>query len=266
MPSLADIKKQIAERQAANTNISNQYVQDVNAIVDKNVSNAVNKVQGQIDSLPIQYQSGFDANAVQQKINERQTAARMSDLGLTNSGLNRTQQTAIAIQRSNADAALRQQMNAATFSLKQQIADLYASAESQKAETAAQAKYNLQKETQRVYDSMMDSYYSNLAATQKAQQESEEEEKNKIVKYIDEDVEDELRRIAEDGDNEDMVAYVNSLVSQGYPYEEVVRWIEKIEAEMTSDDSNKHWYEKVYDNMWHRNLGSNIAKGLKGVK
>ena len=264
MASLAEIKKQIAERQAANTNISNQYVQDVNAIVDKNVSNAVNKVQGQIDSLPVQYQSGFDANAVQQKINERQTAARMSDLGLTNSGLNRTQQTAIAIQRSNADAALRQQMNAATFSLKQQIADLYASAESQKAETAAQAKYNLQKENQSVYDSMMDSYYSNLAATQKAQQESEEEDK--IIKYIDEDVEDELRRIAEEGDNEDMVAYINSLVSQGYPYEEVVRWIGKIEAEMTSDDSNKHWYEKTYDNMWHRNLGSDIAKGLKGVK
>ena len=184
MASLAEIKKQIAERQAANTNISNQYVQDVNAIVDKNVSSAVNKVQGQIDSLPVQYQSGFDANAVQQKINERQTAARMSDLGLTNSGLNRTQQTAIAIQRSNADAALRQQMNAATFSLKQQIADLYANAESQKAETAAQAKYNLQKENQSVYDSMMDSYYSNLAATQKAQQESEEEDK--IIKYIDE--------------------------------------------------------------------------------
>lgn len=150
----------ITEAQTANTNISNQYVKDMNAVIDQSVSNSVNKVQGEIDKLPTAYQSAFDANAVQQKINERQTKARMSDLGLTDSGLNRTQQTAIAIQRSNADAATRQQMNAASFSLKQQIADLRASGEGQKAEIAAKAKSDLAQQNQSVYSTLMGNLYS----------------------------------------------------------------------------------------------------------
>lgn len=154
----------ITERQNANTNMSNQYVQDMNAIVDQNVANSVNKVQGEIDKLPTTYQSAFDANAVQEKINQRKVKKQMSDLGLTDSGLNRTQQTAIALQRSNADASTRQQMNAASFSLKQQIADLYASGESQKAETAATARQNLMQENQNVYNTFMDKLYSDANA------------------------------------------------------------------------------------------------------
>ncbi len=158
--NLSAVQKRIAEQQNKNTAMSNQYVADRNAIVDKNISNSVNKVQGEIDKLPTAYQASFDANAIQQKINERQVAERMANMGLTNSGLNRTQQTAINIQRSNADAALRQQMNAATASLKQQIADLYASGESQKADIASKARYELEQKNQSVYDTGMTNFYS----------------------------------------------------------------------------------------------------------
>ena len=158
--NLSAVQKRIAEQQNKNTAMSNQYVADQNAIVDKNISNSVNKVQGEIDKLPTAYQASFDANAIQQKINERQVAERMANMGLTNSGLNRTQQTAINIQHSNADAALRQQMNAATASLKQQIADLYASGESQKADIASKARYELEQKNQSVYDTGMTNFYS----------------------------------------------------------------------------------------------------------
>lgn len=158
--NLSSVQKRIAEQQNKNTTMSNRYVADQNAIVDKNISNSVNKVQGEIDKLPTAYQASFDANAIQQKINERQVAERMANMGLTNSGLNRTQQTAINIQRSNADAALRQQMNAATASLKQQIADLYVSGESQKADIASKARYELEQKNQFVYDTGMTNFYS----------------------------------------------------------------------------------------------------------
>lgn len=188
----AATQKKITEQQTANTNISNQYVEDVNAIVDQNISNSVNKVQGEIDKLPTAYQSSFDANAIQQKINERQVAEQMANLGLTNSGLNRTQQTAIAVQRSNADAALRQQMNAATASLKQQIADIYASGETQKMQTAADAKYQLAQSNQSVYNTYMDNLYSsaetyanneatNRATLEKARIEAEQEQRNQLI-------------------------------------------------------------------------------------
>jgi hypothetical protein len=96
----------------------------------------------------------------------------MANLGLTNSGLNRTQQTAFAIQRSNADAALRQQINATTVSLKQQIADLYASGEAQKAENQAKARYELEQRNLSVYDTEMDKLYSGASAYEKAQIEA----------------------------------------------------------------------------------------------
>ena len=165
----AETEATIKRKQDANTAASNKYVSDINAIVDTSTNNSVNKVQGEIDKLPTTFQSSFDANAVQQKINERQTAEHMANLGLTNSGLNRTQQTAFAIQRSNADAALRQRINATTASLKQQIADLYASGEAQKAENQAKARYELEQRNLSVYDTEMDKLYSGASAYENAQ-------------------------------------------------------------------------------------------------
>ena len=162
--NLGTTNKLIKDRQTANTNMTNQYIADQNDIVDKSVANAVDKVNTQISGLPTQYQSAFGANAIQQKINERQTAEHMANMGLTDSGLNRTQQTAFAVQRSNADAALRQQLNAATVSLKQQIADLYASGETQKMQTAADAKYQLAQTNQSVYNTYMDNLKSRAYA------------------------------------------------------------------------------------------------------
>ena len=171
--NLKKTQDEIKKQQAQNTTTSNAYVADLNAIVDKNISNSVNKVQGEIDKLPTHYQSSFDANAIQQLINERQVAERMANMGATNSGLNRSQQTAINIQRSNADAALRTQINSATNSLKQQIADLYASGESQKAENSAKARYDLEQKNQAVYENMMNNLYSSSSAYEKAMIEAD---------------------------------------------------------------------------------------------
>lgn len=162
-----DYDKYIKENTAATNKKIEQRSAGLNQIVDNATNQAVGKVQTEIDKLPTAYQSAYDVNAIQQKINEREVAERMANLGLTNSGLNRTQQTAINIQRSNADAALTQQKNAATASLKQQIADLYASGESQK----AQNKLN-------VYNTYMDELesgavnYANNQATNRANVQS----------------------------------------------------------------------------------------------
>lgn len=189
--NLKKTQDEIKKQQAQNTATSNAYVADLNAIVDKNISNSVNKVQGEIDKLPTQYQSGFDANAIQQKINERQVAERMANMGMTNSGLNRTQQTAINIQRSNADAALRTQINSATNSLKQQIADLYASGESQKAENSAKARYDLEQKNQAVYENMMNNLYSSSSAYEKAMIEADAKAEEARIKAAQEAIKSE---------------------------------------------------------------------------
>lgn len=233
--NLKKTQEEIKKQQDQNTATSNAYVADINSIVDKNISNSVNKVQGQIDSLPTQYQTSFDANAIQQKINERQVAERMANMGMTNSGLNRTQQTAINIQRSNADAALRQQINGATNSLRQQIADLYASGESQKAENAAKERYNLEQKNQSVYDTGMSNLYSAASdyenarieadtkieeARIKAEQEAVKTSQEAYTsgKNLTEDIYDEVYELYDpnDDENEAFLNYVSRLEILGY--------------------------------------------------
>ena len=131
------------------------YINDMNTVIDANTQRATEKIEGQISALPQHYQSGYESNAIQQKINERQLAERMANMGLTNSGLNRTQQTAINIQRSNADAALTRQKNAAMASLRSQIADVIANANSEKNTLAAQSKYDTATRNNEMYASFM---------------------------------------------------------------------------------------------------------------
>lgn len=233
--NLKKTQDEIKKQQTQNTTTSNAYVADLNAIVDKNISNSVNKVQGEIDKLPTQYQSGFDANAIQQKINERQVAERMANMGMTNSGLNRTQQTAINIQRSNADAALRTQINSATNSLKQQIADLYASGESQKAENSAKARYDLEQKNQAVYENMMNNLYSSSSAYEKAMIEADakaeearikaeqeaiksEQEAFTSGKSLNDDIYEEAYELynPNDDENESLYNYASKLEVLGY--------------------------------------------------
>lgn len=233
----AATQKKITERQTANTNMSNQYVADVNAIVDQSTENAVNKVQNEIDKLPTQYQSGYDANAIQQKINERQVAERMANLGLTDSGLNRTQQTAINIQRSNADAALTQQKNAATASLRQQIADLYSSAETQKMQTAADAKYQLAQTNQNVYNTYMDNLessavtYANNQATNRANIEKARISATASQKDFTADIIDEATELYSPSNPSALYAYADRLLLQGYTEAQIAQLIALITAE-----------------------------------
>ena len=59
------------------------------------------------------YQDQYRENAVQKAINERQVAESIANLGLTDSGLNRTQQTAVQLSAANNKAAIDRQRQSA---------------------------------------------------------------------------------------------------------------------------------------------------------
>ena len=56
-----------------------------------------NTYNRQIDETSKAYEDLYDENAVQRLINEQEIAENMANLGLTDSGLNRTQQTAVQL-------------------------------------------------------------------------------------------------------------------------------------------------------------------------
>ncbi|MBQ3133707.1 MAG: hypothetical protein IJC17_05500 [Clostridia bacterium] len=68
------------------------------------------------------YEGLFDRNAIQEAVSRKTVAERMANLGLTDSGLNRSQQTAISVTRSKADANTSLQQQSALDALASQLA------------------------------------------------------------------------------------------------------------------------------------------------
>ncbi len=152
-----------------NQDATEDYIASNDEIYDAAATYFRNAAYKQQQQLPQDYQYAYDTNAIQQRINERQVADRQAQLGLTDSGLNRTQQAAINLQRSNADQAVTQQRNAQYNAIQSALMEYLAGNSQQKAASAAQARYDLANRNQDLYntymtnaDSMAASIASNL--------------------------------------------------------------------------------------------------------
>lgn len=135
----------------------NQLIDQINAAIDTTTAAATKPYQAQIEQLPAAYQELYDANAVQELVGRRQVQEAMANMGLTDSGLNRTQQTALSVQRGNADAAARLEQQQKTQALQDQIAQLIASGEAQKQQQAASIRNN----TANWYNDAANTVYNN---------------------------------------------------------------------------------------------------------
>ncbi len=116
-----------------NTNKSNYAIQKES--VNKNYAEQTNKVGGD-------YQQLYDENAVQKLINEHQVAENMANLGLTDSGLNRTQQTAVQLSYANQKGRLDLQKRKSLDSLASALADSISQLDIAEASAAQSIKDN----------------------------------------------------------------------------------------------------------------------------
>lgn len=116
------------------------------AAQNKIVDDAINFTTGQYDTkigeTKQDYEELYDVNEVQKKINERNVAERMASLGLTDSGLNRTQQTAIQLSHGNARTNLSISEQKAVDTLKNELAARIADYTAQKQANLADAEAN----------------------------------------------------------------------------------------------------------------------------
>lgn len=70
-------------------------------VYDTQKQQTQNTYNRQIDETSKSYEDLYDENAVQRLVNEQEVAENMANLGLTDSGLNRTQQTAVQLSYAN---------------------------------------------------------------------------------------------------------------------------------------------------------------------
>lgn len=139
------------------TQADEAFIKQVQDAIDKSTASAAKPIQTQIEQLPSQYQKLYDTNAVQELVNRRQVQETMANMGLTDSGLNRTQQTAIAIQRGNADAAARLEQQQKTQELQDKIAQLMESGAAQKQQQEAA----IRNDSANWYNNLLGDMYNN---------------------------------------------------------------------------------------------------------
>lgn len=113
-----EILKKIKEEGAADLNKS---LADNDATHNLQKQTVTDNYNAQLKDTESTYADDYRANAVQKLINEREVAESMADLGLTDSGLNRTQQTAVQLSYANKNADIDRQKRSMVDSLKLQL-------------------------------------------------------------------------------------------------------------------------------------------------
>ncbi len=100
----------------------------VNKTYDMQANTVKDEYKTAIDDLEISYEDEYERNAVQKLINQKMIAEKNANLGLTDSGLNRTQQTAAQLSYSNAkgniDLSRRKALDALSQNLKSAISTI----------------------------------------------------------------------------------------------------------------------------------------------
>lgn len=113
---------------AQNLDALNQQKEIINQTADASIKMIEDAGNAQIKEAEHAYDGVINTANVQKLINERAVAERMSNMGLTDSGLNRTQQTAIELSRSNvinnANIARQKQVDALALAVRQQVGQI----------------------------------------------------------------------------------------------------------------------------------------------
>lgn len=120
-----DYLKKAQERVAVNKEAE---VNAANSAYNATKENTQNEYSKAINDTKVAYEGDYERNAVQRLINEKTVAEKNANLGLTDSGLNRTQQTAVQLsyanQKGDIDLARQSALNNLTLELTSAITKL----------------------------------------------------------------------------------------------------------------------------------------------
>lgn len=202
-----------------------EVIQQINAAIDRATASSTNPYKTQMEQLPSQYQSLFDANAVQELVGRRQVQEAMANMGLTDSGLNRTQQTALSVQRGNADASVRLAQQQKTQELQDKISQLVENAAAQKQQQEASIRAN----TSDWYNTLLSNFYSTAQqqgtglynADQERAAATAEAERQRLIAAADAEAK------AKQQNFENQLAIAKVLQDSGASSEEVNRYLQR---------------------------------------
>lgn len=117
-------------------------------VYDTQKQQTQNTYNRQIDETSKSYEDLYDENAVDRLVNEQKIAENMANLGLTDSGLNRTQQTAVQLSYANRKNKIDVTRQKAIDSLTASLADAISKIDTDKLSAAENIRSNYDKSWQ----------------------------------------------------------------------------------------------------------------------
>ena len=179
---LAAAGEQKTAREAADA----QMLAQINAAIDKSADTTAGIYQKNIDAAPQKYQAAYDENAVNEAFARKRVQESMANMGLTDSGYNLTTQTALTLQRGNADAAVAAEQRDYVRKLEAAIDAVRADAEQQKKAQALSAEAERQKWWDNILADLRTSSSTAAADMYAADQEYEAKQAQAAVDYASE--------------------------------------------------------------------------------
>lgn len=164
MSYVAQAQAQYAEAVRQSKENADAYKKSIAEIFDNQKEQTQKQADSDIKKLDSQYKGLYDEAALQQLVNERNLKQKQASLGLTDSGLTASQQTAIQVSRGNANAKISAQKQAAVDSITVQLEQYLAQIEQNRANSFAEVDYNLNANNTNLYNTLMSQAYSNQAA------------------------------------------------------------------------------------------------------
>ncbi len=165
-------KAQLDEQYSRRRQQDDQTLAALGDAIDRGAQTAGEQYRQRIDDAPTQLREQLDLNDLDERVQRRQLAESMANAGLTDSGLNRTQQTALSLQRGNADAASRRSSEEHVRAAQNAIDQILADAAQQKAQQEANARSTTDTWYQNALDSLAGSARSAASQDYHAEQQA----------------------------------------------------------------------------------------------
>lgn len=165
--AIISYEERFKQNLAASAAQMNQAIADNKAIYDKQAKTVTDNYTGQIAESGLEYDNLERQNAVQKLINEREVAENMANLGLTDSGLNRTQATAVQLSASNNAAKIQRQKQSMVDSLTREMNAYLSEIETGRISSESTIR---QQYEQAASDAAMESYKADVEAETKRQE------------------------------------------------------------------------------------------------
>lgn len=165
-------KKTYDEAAAKTKETAAQKISNQNAVIDSAAQNATVQYQKTIDEAPKRLAAQLDDNYIDELVARKNLENSMADMGLTDSGLNRSQQTAISVMRGNADAKTRQQQQEFVSAAQQAIDQVLAEAEREKASYANEINTGVEDHLAQLWATVQQNAKANATSRYNTQEES----------------------------------------------------------------------------------------------